>query len=515
MLPCCRPRAWLFSNVRLPEVRSEHSCPQIQDDPVSGESLSRRFRWCAVAVFALLAVMALIKHWTFHTYVYDLGIFHQMLWNTARGRWFASSLKHMNYLGDHFSPSMILLAPLTWLPHSVEILLIAQAGTVVGVAYCIRSLALRELGNERTAFILGVATLVYPALFSPILFDLHPEPFMALLLALGLVFLSRERFVAAALCFLVVLGGKEDAGLCLGPLGLVLAVKRRYRTFGLVLATCALTWSALAMFVWMPHFRPHTAQGGWFYMERYAHLGSSVPKIVSFVLLHPLTALWRSVTVMKCVTIVVLIAGFAGAFLRGGIRALAALPLLVAHFLSNRAAQFDFGFQYMTPLVPILAWAAIAGAPKTIARRPRFSFALVLATGLFAGLVPRLFPFSDYLPRPEQAALEQAMRLVPKEASLCVPNRLGAHLSARQDLDLCVLFLKERAQYEYYGWPDSNATYQLFDLAPGNNGVDEEPSARLAALERAGAEVLLDRQGVILLRAGPAVFRKIGSAGHR
>jgi uncharacterized membrane protein len=470
-----------------------------------------RFRLCAMAVFALLAVLSLVKHWTFHSYVYDLGIFHQMLWNSARGRWFASSLKHMNYLGDHFSPSMILLAPLTWLPRSVELLLIAQAATVVGVAYCVRDVALRELGSERTAFILGVATLVYPALFGPIFFDLHPEPFMALLLALGLVLLSRERYAAAALCLLFVLGGKEDAGLCLAPLGLVLAFRRRARTFGLLLAAGALTWSVLAMVVWMPHFRPQASQGSWFYMLRYAHLGASVPEIIRFVLLHPLTALWRSATVMKGLTVLILVAGFAGAFLRGGIRALVPLPLLVAHFLSNRGAQFDCGFQYLTPLVPLLAWAAIAGAPRTIQRRPRLSLAVAVATGVLAGFVPRLFPPSDYVPRPEQAALNQAIQLVPDDASLCVPNRLGGHLSARQDIDLCVVFLKERAQYEYYRWPDSNATYQLFDLAPGNCGIDEEPSARLAALKRAGAEVLMERQGVTLLRASQAVFTRVAS----
>lgn len=458
--------------------------------------------------------MALVKHWTFHTYVYDLGVFHQTLWNSARGRWFASSLKHMNYLGDHFSPSLILLAPLTWLPRSVELLLIAQAATVVGVAHCIRALARRELGSERGAFILGVATLLYPPLFAPILFDLHPEPFMALLLALGLLMLHRERPVAAALCFLVVLGGKEDAGLCLAPLGFVLAFRRQTRGFGVVLAVAALAWSALAMFVWMPVFRPPAPQGSWFYMERYSHLGSSVPEIVRFTLLHPFTALWRSATLMKGLTILVLITGFAGAFLRGGLRAVAPLPLLAAHFLSNRAAQFDFGFQYITPLVPILAWAAIAGAPRTVLRRPRLSTAIAVATGVLAGFVPRLFPFSDYLPRPEQAALQEAIRMVPEDASLCIPNRIGAHVSARQDLDLCVVFEKERRQYEYYRWPDSSAMYQIFDLAPSNNGVDEEPSARLAALKRAGAEVLVEQQGVALLRVDPEVLTRAATASQ-
>ena len=465
-------------------------------------------------MFAVLAVLALVKHWTFHTYVYDLGIFHQMLWNSARGDWFASSLKHMNYLGDHFSPSLILLAPLTWLPRSAELLLIAQAATVVGTAHCIRALARRELGSERGAFILGVATLLYPPLIGPILFDLHPEPFMALLLALGLLALHQRRSIAAALCFLVVLGGKEDAGLCLAPLGLVLACRRETRWFGVLLAVAALAWSALAMLVWMPQFRPASPQGSWFYMERYSHLGSSVGDIIRFVILHPLTALWRSASAMKGLAILVLITGFAGAFLRGGLRVLAPLPLLAAHFLSNREAQFDLGLQYLTPLGPLLAWAAIAGAPHTILRWPRLATAIAVATGVLAGLIPKLFPLTDYLPRPEQPVLHQAIRLVPDDASLCIPNRLGAHLSARKDLDLCVVFEKERRQYEYYRWPDSNATYQLFDVAPSNNGIDELPSARIAALKQAGAEILLEAQGVTLLRVDQAVLSRVATGSR-
>jgi hypothetical protein len=104
--------------------------------------------------------------------------------------------------------------------------------------------------------------------------------------------------------------------------------------------------------------------------------------------------------------------------------------------------------------------------------------------------------------------------MIPDDASLCVPNRLGAHLSARRDLDLCVVFLKERAQYEYYRWPDSNATYQLFDLAPSNNGIDEAPSARLGALEQAGAEVVMELQGVALLRVDQTVLSRAATASQ-
>ena len=77
------------------------------------------------------------------------------------------------------------------------------------------------------------------------------------------------------------------------------------------------------------------------------------------------------------------------------------------------------------------------------------------------------------------------------------------------------LFVKERAQYEYYRWPDSDATYQIFDLAPSNNGVDEEPSARLVALKQAGAEVVMERDGVTLLRVDQAVLSRAATGSQQ
>ena len=87
---------------------------------------TRRFLAIAAAVWALLSVLSLLRHYTFHSSVYDVGIFDQVLWNTAHGRPFASSLSHMSYLGDHFSPSLALLAPIEWLPRSLDLLFLAQ-----------------------------------------------------------------------------------------------------------------------------------------------------------------------------------------------------------------------------------------------------------------------------------------------------------------------------------------------------------------------------------------------------
>jgi len=201
------------------------------DAPTQAEHCPRRvgtFATACVLVGALLSVLSMVRHHTFHSAVYDVGIFHQVLWNTAHGLPFASSLSHMNYLGDHFSPSFGLLAPLEWLPRTIDLLLIAQAFAVSLTAWNLYRLARRHL-SPRGAWLVGLGTLLCPQLYCPTLADLHPEPFMAVALSYALLALDVGSFFGAGLWLLLVLGGKEDAGLLLCPFGIVLALEGRTR----------------------------------------------------------------------------------------------------------------------------------------------------------------------------------------------------------------------------------------------------------------------------------------------
>ena len=461
-------------------------------------------------MFALLTTLSWLRVWTFHANIYDLGIFHQVLWNTARFHPFDSSLKHMSFLGDHFSPGLVLLAPLEWLPHPIEVLLAAQAGAVVVTAWCVFRLAERQLPDPRVARVIGLATLMYPALVAPALFDFHPEIFMAAALAAGLLALHEDRFGRASLCFAAVLLGKEDSALVLAPLGLVIAAERRTRWLGVGLTVLSLAWIIAVVFVVMPHFRPPDSGRPWFYFQRYSHLGQTPGEVAEFVLSHPLEALWRSFAFKKLITVAVLILGFGGAPLFGGRRVLAAVPFAAAHYLSSRTAQFSFATQYLVEIAPLMAYAAIAGAPRTFGRWPRATASVALLVGVLVGVVPRFFE-PDYLPHPEDAALRRAVALVPVDAPVCATNRFGASLSGRRSFDFCVCFVSEIEQYRYYHWPvTSSATYQLFDL----DDEDTTPDAarRITVLRAAGAEVLLAESPVFVLRATTEVLDRAALA---
>ena len=86
----------------------------------------------AIAVYCvLLIVLSVLKHATYHSSLIDLGIFDQVIWNTAHGRWFWDTLdpyvqvNHV-FLALAFSPGLAVLAPLYWFAPSVNTLFVVQ-----------------------------------------------------------------------------------------------------------------------------------------------------------------------------------------------------------------------------------------------------------------------------------------------------------------------------------------------------------------------------------------------------
>ena len=84
----------------------------------------------AVVLFFAGALFAIFKLAALGYNALDLGIFHQVLANTARGDWFAMSIHPHSYFGDHVSPFLAALAPFYALVPRPETLLVLQAAAV-------------------------------------------------------------------------------------------------------------------------------------------------------------------------------------------------------------------------------------------------------------------------------------------------------------------------------------------------------------------------------------------------
>jgi uncharacterized membrane protein len=76
-----------------------------------------RFRGIFYGVISVAAVsVPVLQTLALRSTLYDVGIFHQILWSLTHGLGFNSTVSGAgNFLQDHFSPSLLLLVPFFWL----------------------------------------------------------------------------------------------------------------------------------------------------------------------------------------------------------------------------------------------------------------------------------------------------------------------------------------------------------------------------------------------------------------
>ena len=143
---------------------------------------SHRGEWLVVGALAaiwslVVAWLAVTEHLAFNT-GYDLATFAQVVWATAKGRPFYTSLTAgtANFLGLHFSPLLAVLAPFYGIWPDARLLLIAQAVVLAIGAIPLFVVARTRLGC-RLALLVVAVYFLYPPLHYVGLFEFHAIAF--------------------------------------------------------------------------------------------------------------------------------------------------------------------------------------------------------------------------------------------------------------------------------------------------------------------------------------------------
>src|SRR6476620_4999022 len=107
--------------------------------PASSRTIDRSFVLMAIVITLLLLVPKLFQHAALHTGDMDTGNYSNLAWAIGHGEGFTGSVTGRHHLGEHFSPIMLLVAPvyLVWANGYVLMILqaLATAGTIVGVLH--------------------------------------------------------------------------------------------------------------------------------------------------------------------------------------------------------------------------------------------------------------------------------------------------------------------------------------------------------------------------------------------
>ncbi|WP_405742521.1 DUF2079 domain-containing protein [Streptomyces sp. NBC_01525] len=381
--------------------------------------------WTAVLLFAAYATLSLLRHLTMGTASWDLGIFEQAVRGYAHLGAPIVDLKGpgTNILGDHFSPVLILLAPLYRLLPSPMTLLTAQAALFALSSVPVTRTAARYLGRAR-GLAIGVAYGLSWGVQKAVDFDFHEIAFAMPLLAFALEAVVRGRWTAAVCWAAPLVLVKEDLGVTAAAIGMVVLVRaRRAVPLAVALVGFGLTATAVTLGVIIPGFN---GTGSYDYWTKLGGDGAAGPGIGVGTALH--TLLW------------VLLPTTGLLALRSPLL-LAAVPTLGWRFVSHEPHYWGIDWHYNAVLMPVVLLALVDALDRS-GRSPRpwlrglagqlpaacLAAALALTTTL---PLSRLTESETYRIPPEAAAADRLLATVPDGASVEADIRPLSRLVSR------------------------------------------------------------------------------------
>lgn len=398
--------------------------------------------WIVLATTAFVVIhvnMQLQMWWDLSFGYHDIGLFARALHSAAAGRGLWVDSLGRSILGEHTCFVMWLLAPICKLGvDPFHLLVFASAICLDGPALIVGWFARRRFGSDQAALIAALAWLFLPAHGCLVLaqgYGFHEVYLAVPLLVAGLALSMLGFHRRAAVYMLACLAVREDLALTVAAWGAYVFFAERRRWTGGAVFAAAIAYLSLAIQVIIPHYRggpyPHIASN--FRLANLLTAAGSLPLNLSFLatLLLPLGGLplrnWR----WSCM----------------------ALPALVEVLLTTNPDLHNTCFQYCTPAVAVLFFAALdawrrstggsggdsVSARKSMPRRreallPQYACFLLwcaLAGQLYLGVGPLTnnpaAPFSSPALRGTLADVHRIRSMIAENASVTASYRIAAH----------------------------------------------------------------------------------------
>ncbi|MEV6395775.1 DUF2079 domain-containing protein [Streptomyces sp. NPDC051907] len=310
----------------------------------------------ALALFAAYTAISVLRFRRMETLSWDLGIFEQAVRAYAHLQAPVADLKGPGalVLGDHFSPVTALLAPAYRLFPSPVTLLVAQAALFALSAIPVTRAATRLLGRA-PGLAIGVGYGLSWGVQRAVDFDFHEIAFAVPLIAFSLEAILRQRWRTALFCALPLVLVKEDLGVTVAALAVIVALRARRvspRTVPYAIGAAAFGVAAtlLTLTVLIPAFNTTGAYDYWTKVGGDSTLTAAVD--------------------VKLFTLAWLLIPTTGLLALRSPLLLAAAPTLGWRFLSADDHYWSTEWHYSAVLMPVLA-LALVDAVDISRRSPR------------------------------------------------------------------------------------------------------------------------------------------------
>ena len=412
---------------------------------------------------ALMTYYALIDHHNLGTAIYDLGIYDNLVWQTAHGFFLDCSLiKGGNHVSAHFDPIIALIALVYRLYMHAETLLVLQTLWLASGAIPVYLLAKRRLSNEWFAAILGLIYLLYPALHGVNMFDFHSLAFVVPSAMWAVYLLDTGGFKRYWLVIALMLITREDISLLNCFVGAYAIMIGRTRT-GLVTVAVSMVYLVLVkMYAMADSGLLMSADKAYSYVYYYAemipHKAEGTRGLAISALTNPLYALLVSFKEEKLLFFLHLLLPLLCLPFAAGKKLILSVYGLLFIGLATRSHVFSLHFQYSALLFPML-FAAVPDGLRRVTDGPRIRAlgierAPLAWTLLFGMLTASLVTTVKYgvilpnasfktgwnrlvrVPTPEMrerhAWVEEIAATIEPGAAVSMTSAVGPHLSNRR-----------------------------------------------------------------------------------
>jgi uncharacterized membrane protein len=468
---------------------------------IAREWLVRREGWLALALtalyFAVYSTLTVLRHQSYHSLGFDLGLFDQVFWNTTQGRPFESTMSQAlpvphSLLGDHFSPIFWLVVPFYYAYPHPETLAVVQTFCLALGAWPVYLLAKLKLPRGYPLAWVAVYFLFVPLAYIN-LFDFHEIALAVAPLGFALYFLESGRrrwfLVSLAIAFLV----KEEIGLVGVAFGAYAWLARRDWKLGLGVLVGSLAAFAVTIEVVIPYFASGRSYP--YISERYKDVGGSPFGILRTMVTNPLRVVRAVLQTKKLLFIVAIFGPVVGLTAVAGWATVLVLPSLGYLLLSNYEPQYTFTSQYSAPLIPLVIGTSIIAMA-----RMRESWRLPLIAGVLVssfafswayGYMPfsRKFDPNQFQTEARYAAFTPQLAMIPADARVSAENGFPSHLSERRYI------------YDFTFEGVQDAQWVVLDYAGSGRSI-EFFNQQVAQIEAKGYTEVASGYGLALLRQG-------------